>query len=450
MLALPINILVNFPNYNRAVPPEDIDLLNLVLDNWPQRILSYKRGNVLYWQGDPVENLYVIQKGAVKISSVSSSGKIYLHGILGAGHLLGATDYFLDNIHETTAEIVDKTSLIIIPLSEFQTLLASDSNYSACVMRELAKEAKVHFSKAQDLSFLDAQQRLKHSLIKLAEEHGLETEKGVEIDVNITHEDIAELVNANRTTITLCLQDLKKLGYLRTEGRRIILIPVRHMNILDQLSEAVISGTIGEAADLATTAIAEEIDPVNVLNALMSGMKEVDRRYSQGQMDVNDIMWSSTHMKEALPIIETAIQREDISLSHIGRIVFGTVQGDIHDIGKTMVSMLLSARGFEVIDLGVDISPEQFVEAVKMYKPDILAMSALLTTTQLEMKKVVKALEDAGIRDQVKVMIGGAPTTPRFSQEIGADGYAHEARGGVELAWGWCSNPDDRIPPLEL
>ncbi len=427
----------------------DINLLGLVLRQWPERVRSYKRGNVLYWQGDPVENLYVVQNGAVKISSISSSGKIYSHGILGAGHLLGATDYFLDSIHETTAEVVDKTLLVVVPLSEFQHLIARDRNFSTYVMRELAKEAKVHFSKAQDLSFLDAQQRLKQCLIKLAEEHGLETDKGVEIDVNITHEDIAELINANRTTITLCLQDLKKLGYLRTEGRRIILIPVNHITILDQLSEAVVCGGIGEAADLVNTAIAEGIDLVIVLNALMSGMKEVDRRYAQGQNDINDIMWSATHMQEALPIIEAAIKHEDISLSHLGRIVFGTVQGDIHNIGKTMVTMLLRARGFEVIDLGVDISAEKFVEAVKKYKPDILAMSALLSTTQLEMKNVVQALEDAGVRDQIKVMIGGTPITPKFAQEIGADGYAQEARGGVELAWGWCSNPESWFPLVE-
>ncbi len=428
----------------------DINLVDLALELWPRRVRPYKRGNILYWQGDPVENLFVIQKGAVKISSLSSAGKIYSHGILGSGHLLGATDYFLDGIHETTAEVVDKTSLVVIPLSEFQGLIVQDPKFSAIVMRELAKEAKVHFSKAQDLSFLDAQQRLKHSLIKLADEHGLKTDKGIEINVNITHEDIAELINANRTTITLCLQELKKLGYLRTEGRRIILIPVSHMNSLDRLSEAVVSGGIGEAADWASTALKEGIGPVKVLNALMNGMKEVDRRYAQGQMDINDIMWSSTNMKEALPIIETAIQHEDIRLSHLGRIVFGTVHGDIHDIGKTMVSMLLRARGFEVIDLGVDVSAEKFVEAVKEYKPNILAMSALLTTTQFEMKHVVAALENAGLRDKIKVMIGGASTTPRFAREIGADGYAHEARGGVELAWGWRSNPDDQSSLVEL
>lgn len=421
----------------------DSNLLNIVQEYWAERIRSYKRGNILYWQGDPVEHLFVIQKGAVKISSLSSAGKIYSHGILGSGHLLGATDYFLDGIHETTGEFIDQSLLIPIPISEFQQLINHNSNFSSIVMREMAKEARVHFSKAQELSFLDAQQRLKHSLITLADEHGLKTAKGIELGVNLTHEDMAELVNANRTTITLCLQELKKLGYIRTEGRKIILIPVSHMDILDQLSEAVVSGGIGEALDLASTASEMGIDPVKVLNALMNGMKEVDRRYMQGQMNVNDIMWSSNHMKEAIPIVETAIHQANISLNHLGRIVFGTVQGDIHDIGKTMVSMLLKARGFEVIDLGVDVSAERFVEAVKEYTPDILAMSALLTSTQIEMKHVIKAILDAGLREKIKVMIGGASTTPRYALEIGADGYAHEARGGVELAWSWRSNPDN-------
>ncbi|MBN1536281.1 MAG: cobalamin-dependent protein [Anaerolineales bacterium] len=422
--------------------PADTNLLDLALEHWPERIRPYNRGNILYWQGDPVDYFYVIQKGAVKISSLSSAGKIYSHGILGSGHLLGATDYFLDGIHETTAEVIDKTSLITISISEFQGLITRDSRFSTAVMREMAKEARVHFSKAQDLSFFDAQQRLKHNLIKLADEHGLKNDEGVELGVNITHEDMAELVNANRTTITLCLQELKKLGYLRTEGRRIILIPVDHMNVLDRLSESVVSGGIGEALDFASTASEMGIDPVKVLNALMNGMKEVDRRYAQGQLDVNDIMWSSNHMKEALPIIETAIHQANISLNHLGRIVFGTVQGDIHDIGKTMVSMLLKARGFEVIDLGVDVSAEKFVEAVEAYQPDILAMSALLTTTQLEMKHVIEVLCNAGFRERVKVMVGGTSLTPRFAREIGADGYAHEARGGVELAWSWLSNPN--------
>lgn len=417
----------------------NLQLLDIALELWPERARSFKRGTILYWQGDPVEYLYAIQKGAVKISSVSLDGKIYSHGILGSGHLLGATDYFLDSIHETTAEVIEETHLIAIPLEDFQSAISQKPNFSPLVMRELARETRLHSSKAQDLSFLDTQQRLKQSLIQLASEHGLETKEGIKIDVPVTHEDMGELINANRTTITLALRELKKLGYIRTEGRRIVLIPIEHINIMDELFNSVISGSIGEAAYWARTAIEQQVDPAKAMGALANGIKEIDRRYVQGHIELNDIMWASTHMKEALPVIEAAIQEKQIEIPYIGRIVFGTVKGDIHDIGKTMTSMLLKARGFEVIDLGVDIPADQFVDAVKIHQPDILAMSALLTTTQLEMKNVIQALIDAGVRDQVKVMIGGAPTTPRFAEQIGADGYGFEGREGVELAWSWCS-----------
>jgi 5-methyltetrahydrofolate--homocysteine methyltransferase len=425
---------------NSTVSPISNQLLDLAAGFWPNRIRPARRGSILYWQGDPVERLYAIQEGAVKISSVSPDGKIYSHGILGSGHLLGATDYFLDSIHETTAEIIESANLVVIPSSDFQSAISQNSEFSSVVMRELAKEAKLHLTKAQDLSFLDVQQRLKQSLIQLAAEHGLQTQEGVKIDVPVTHEDMGELINANRTTITLALQELKKLGYLRTEGRRIVLIPIEHINIMDELHNSVVSGAMGEATYWARTAIEEQVDPAKALSALANGMKEVDRRYDQGQIEINDIMWSSTHMKEALPVIEEAIQEKQTKIPYIGRIVFGTVKGDMHDIGKTMTTMLLKARGFEVIDLGVDISTDQFVDAVREYQPDVLAMSALLTTTQLEMENVIQTLVDVGLRDQVKVMIGGAPTTPRFAEKIGADGYGFEAREGVELAWSWCAN----------
>lgn len=235
------------------------------------------------------------------------------------------------------------------------------------------------------------------------------------------------------------MQELKKLGYVWTRGRKIILIPVEHMKILDLLGEKVVSGGVGQAADLALQAHEMGIDPVKTLNSLLNGIKEVDRRYAQGRMDINDIMWSSINVKEALKIIDSATGRGRIDLGFLGRVVLGTVHGDIHDIGKTIASMLFRARGFEVMDLGVDVSADKFVKAVSEYKPDILAMSALLTSTQFEMKRVIDLMKAAGLRDDLKIMIGGASTTPRFAAEIGADAHAHEAREGVELAWGWCS-----------
>lgn len=416
-------------------------MVELAKKNWPRRAQPHGRGKVLYWQGDPVESLFVVESGAVKISSVSAGGRIYAHGILGPGRLLGATDYFLDAIHETTAEVISESALLAIPPAEFQRFVDSDPEFSAEVMQELAREAKVHLARARELSFLDVQQRLKESLSELAEIYGRATDEGIELAVALTHGEMGELINANRTTITLCLQELKKRGYLRTRGRKIILIPHRHMELLDRLSESVLSGAVGEAADLAAGANREGIAPLKTLNALLSGIREVDRRYARGQMDVNEIMWSAINVKEALLIIDRAIQDDQVDLNFFGRVLFGTVHGDIHDIGKTIAGMLLRARGFEVVDLGVDISADEFVRAAREQKPDIVAMSALLTSTQFEMKHVIDALRNAGLRGNLKVMIGGASTTPRFAREIGADGHAHESRDGVELAWGWCSGP---------
>ena len=418
-------------------------LLDLSLQLWPRQIRHHKKGKILYWQGDPVDLIYVIKNGAIKVSSVSPEGKVYTHDILGAGSLLGSADFFLDGLHENTAETLNNTSLVFIHPDEFQQMLTTNPSFSAIVMQALARKNKVYAVKAQELSFLDAQQRLKQMLIKLADEHGIVTKSGIEIGVNITHEDFGELINANRTTITLCLQELKKLGYLWTEGRRIVLVPKRHMEILDQLNNSIVNGITREATDWAKTAIEQGVDPLKALNALMGGMREVDRRYAREQIELTDIMWAAENMKDALPIIESAIQHRDINLQHLGKIIIGTVQGDIHDIGKTITSMLLKARGFEVIDLGVDISAERFIQSVREHEPDILAMSALLTTTQMEMKTVINALVAVGLRNRVKVMIGGAPTTPRFAQEIGADGYGFEGRDGVELAWSWCVNPED-------
>lgn len=425
----------------------DNNLLNIAQKKWPNRRRVYKKGKVLYWQGETVQSLFVIEHGAVKISSLSPEGKIYVHGILGAGHLLSVDDFFLDSIHSTTAEAMNETSLLVIPPKLFQTSLDRDQGFSALVMQELARETKIHSGKAQDLSFLDVQRRLRQALIKLAKEHGVPAEGGIEIGVDITHEDLGQLINANRTTITLCLQKLKKLGYIWTEGRRILLIPEQHMKILDQVRESLLRGKIGEATEYSQSALEEELGPLKILQALADGMKEVDRKYTNGAIELNDVMWSAIHMKEALPNIKKAIRQKGSKRKHLGTIVFGTVQGDIHDIGKTITSMLLLAHGFEVIDLGVNVSAERFKAAVHQHSPEILAMSALLTTTQPEMEHVIQVIEKAKLRDRIKIMIGGAPTTPKFADEIGADGYGLKAKDGVELAWAWCTSDINPTSP---
>jgi 5-methyltetrahydrofolate--homocysteine methyltransferase len=399
----------------------------------------YRKGNVLYWQGDPVEHIFVVVRGAVKVSSISRDGRAYTYDILGPEGLIGATAYLLGGDHESMAEALEDTDVLLISPTDFEHMLSSDPLFSAVVMRHLALGIHRLSDKARDLSFLDVQQRLKHSLARLADEHGLATENGIKIDLDITHEEIGALVAANRTTITACLSELKRLGYLWTEGRRLVIIPPRHIEILDNLSRSVIYGADQDALRWASRAVEAGVDPIKALNALTSAMKQVDRSYTQNEIDLPDVVLAAYAMKGALPTVEKEIKRTGQQIGSLGTVIIGTVLGDIHDIGKTLVTMLLKARGFEVIDLGVDVASARFVWAVRKHRPNVLALSALTTVSAPEQGKVIHELRKEGLRDGVKIMVGGGAVTQTFADQVGADGYAPTARGAVELAWRLCT-----------
>jgi 5-methyltetrahydrofolate--homocysteine methyltransferase len=161
-------------------------------------------------------------------------------------------------------------------------------------------------------------------------------------------------------------------------------------------------------------------------------MDEVGRRFESGEFFVPELILAARAMKSALELIRPLLVQT--GAKSIGRVVIGTVKGDMHDIGKNLVAALLEGAGFEVMDLGSNVPPERFVEAVRSTRADIVALSALLTTTMPAMRVTVDALKTAGVRDQVKILIGGAPITARFSEEIGADGYSETAPGAVTLA----------------
>ena len=438
MIQIALNCPPNLGNSNVNII-KDSAIIQLSLEKWPGRVNRYERGTVLYWQGDPVELIYVVLSGAVRNSSISPDGKVYTYGIYGTGRLIGAKSYLLSGEHESVAEVTESAELIVIPSIDFNHLLSTHYEFSAAVMRELAREASDVSGKARDLSFLDVQQRLKHSLVNLAREHGIQTKKGVKIDLNITQEEIGALVAANRTTIASCLSELKSQGYLWKEGRRLVIIPPAHMEILDVLTRAVVEGGDREAEYWANETITQGIDPLKALNALTNGMKQVDRNYSRNKLALPDVVLAASAMKQALPIIEANIELERKSEMVIGTVIIGTVLGDIHDIGKTIVAMLLRARNFRVIDLGVNVSPTQFTEAVKRFNPEILALSALTTATSLEIDHVVTALDREDIRSQVKLMIGGGAVSETYAARIGADGYHATAQGAVEQAWRLCT-----------
>ncbi len=202
---------------------------------------------------------------------------------------------------------------------------------------------------------------------------------------------------------------------------------------LEQLATAVIQGNVESMEERAQEALDEGRSAQEILNdGLMAGMNHVGQEFKAGNMFVPEVLRSAKAMKEAMKLLEPRLAAGEVQAT--GKILLGTVKGDLHDIGKNLVGMMCEGAGFEVRDLGTDVESDQFLTAIKEFEPDIVGMSALLTTTMRSMGDTVKAIEEAGLRDQVKVMIGGAPVTQRFADDIGADGYAANAASASDLA----------------
>jgi 5-methyltetrahydrofolate--homocysteine methyltransferase len=203
--------------------------------------------------------------------------------------------------------------------------------------------------------------------------------------------------------------------------------------ILSTISTLVIEGNFAAMVDKTNAALEEGLGADEILNkGLMPGMDHVGVEFKAGNMFVPEVLRSAKAMQEAMNIIRPLLSESGSETS--GKILLGTVKGDLHDIGKNLVGMMCEGAGFEIIDLGKDVEPETFVDAVKEHKPVILGMSALLTTTMRAMETTIKALEEAGVRDTIKIMIGGAPVTQDFAEQIGADGYAANAASASEIA----------------
>lgn len=202
-----------------------------------------------------------------------------------------------------------------------------------------------------------------------------------------------------------------------------------------KLAQAVIDGEPEDAEQLARQVLEQGADPLACINeGLTKGIQRVGELFASGEYFLPELIIGADAMKAALDVLEPVLagdQKREVA----GRVVLGTVEGDLHEIGKTLVGTMLTANGFQVKDIGVDKKPADFIAAIKEVNADIVGASALLTTTMLQQRKLIQALEEAGLRDQVKVMVGGAPVTESFAKEIGADGYAEDAISAVDLAF---------------
>lgn len=204
------------------------------------------------------------------------------------------------------------------------------------------------------------------------------------------------------------------------------------MEFLKQLHDAIVEGNAPVARKVTEQALAEKVDPQKLVQEYMiPAMAEVGRRYEAGDYFVPELLIAARAMKGSLELLRPLLAARGAQPA--GRVAIGTVKGDLHDIGKNLVAAMLEGAGYEIIDLGVDVPPEKFISAVKEKNAGIIAMSALLTTTMTSMKTTIDAIKSAGIRPQVRIMIGGAPVTQKYADEIGADGYSSNANGAVAL-----------------
>jgi methylmalonyl-CoA mutase cobalamin-binding domain/chain len=204
--------------------------------------------------------------------------------------------------------------------------------------------------------------------------------------------------------------------------------------ILKNLGNAVLGFNAQSAEEWAAKAMEAGIDPLAALSALTDAIRTVGDLFEKGEYFLPELVTAADVLQKATPVIEARIRASGAQKRSLGRVVAGTVFGDIHSIGKTMVCTLLTADGFDVIDLGVNVSAESFLKAIREHDAQLVALSAIMTMTATEMKKVIEALQSQGLRDKVRVMVGGSAITAQFAQDIGADGYEATAPGAVRLA----------------
>jgi 5-methyltetrahydrofolate--homocysteine methyltransferase len=207
------------------------------------------------------------------------------------------------------------------------------------------------------------------------------------------------------------------------------------MSIFERIAEQVVAGQAGEVKVLVDQALSENISAEDILNkGLVAGMNVVSEKFKNNEFFIPEVLVSARAMTAGLDVLNPLLAAANVKAK--GKVVIGTVKGDLHDIGKNIVGMMLQGAGYRIVDLGADVSKEKFIESAQKENPDILGMSALLTTTMVYMKEVIQGLKEAGLRDNVKVIVGGAPLTQAYADKIEADGYAADAASAIDLAEG--------------
>ncbi len=205
--------------------------------------------------------------------------------------------------------------------------------------------------------------------------------------------------------------------------------------MINEITSTVLSGNLYDIAEIVQKHLDAGASPLDCLEAMMSGLDQTGKLFESGEYFVPELMMAADTFKAGMQVLSPRLSQE--ARQYKGTVVIGTVHGDVHDIGKNLVAFMLECGGFNVIDLGVNVPAERFVQAVREHSADVVAISALLTTTMLGMPAVIQALKEAGLRERVRVIIGGAPVSQKFAEDIQADAYAVNAPGAVDVLRGW-------------
>ena len=410
--------------FNPAPTLEMIELIEIIEANQLGVKKRISQSEVLFWQDDPVNSLYFVKNGKVKTCTISEDGKNRTYGIWGKGTALGVTAHYLAENHLTTAYVFQAADILVVSPADLDTLVLQDPTCALAVIRYLARYVKIFLREVDALSFLDVQERLKRNLENLALHHGHSTPEGIEIDLAVTHEEIAELTAANRTTITAYLNELKTQGYLWSSGRHLVIVPHDHIRILENLAEAVIAADIDDTHRWLHRAIHEKVELAKLLDVVARAMRTGGSGEASYIGKLPDVNAKAAVARSVLETLQAQYTINKPNRAPLGLVVIGTAQGDTHDLGKLMASTLLARAGFGVVDLGVNVEWEQFATAVKEYRASVLAVSSAITIDRKQQENAREVFNTSDLLKRTTLVVGGMGFSKESTSNLGAVGYA--------------------------
>lgn len=383
-----------------------LEMLKILEARGVGRLRRLSQGEVLFLQDEPVDWVYFVKRGRVKSQAISEGGKERAFGIWGRGHTLGLTAFVLGQNHLFVASAWDDAELLAVTPDELAWLLRTDPEFVMAVLHYMARFVEVFQRDVEALSFLDAPARVRRILQILAGQHGHETTEGLHIDLRITHEEIAELTSADRSTVTTFLNELKRQGYLWTVGRQIVLLPPDHIRILENLAEAILLADSHGARVWAERTLAEGIDLAKVFDVLARSLESVESRFKRSELTLPQVEGAMVALEVATLALKNQVR--DLTEAELvrGIVLMGAPEGRSHQAGRRILAGRLALSRFRVIDFGPAIPLLQFVERASDYPAALLAIYPFFALGPADVAGIRSDLERADLSERIHILFG--------------------------------------------